>query len=144
MASSSNGGRAGASHTPSFLDCESSSVEGKSHGGLFLPRSIPYIRRGSSGRRGPWKPFSLPPDVELEEAEAETDAQGVEENGRAGLMAGIDGADEEDVIQQREVVASDNSIWRKFPRRYKLMVTTSLAFVICNMDKVSGHLHCIK
>lgn len=28
--------------------------------------------------------------------------------------------------------------WKNVPQRYKLVGTTSLAFVICNMDKVSG------
>lgn len=28
--------------------------------------------------------------------------------------------------------------WKNIPQRYKLVGTTSLAFVICNMDKVSG------
>ncbi|CAM6092364.1 unnamed protein product [Calypogeia fissa] len=149
-----NGGRsssssAGAIRHP-YLGRRSFCLKKKSNGGQFVSMSTPFVRKVSSTavrRRGPWKSFCLPPDVELEEvaeaegqAEVREHAEGVE-NGRAGVVAGTDGgkgAEEEAGIQQDGGVdTSSISIWQKFPSRYKLMVTTSLAFVICNMDKVN-------
>lgn len=33
--------------------------------------------------------------------------------------------------------------WKNLPQRYKLIGTTSLAFVVCNMDKVIFHVCCL-
>ena len=35
-----------------------------------------------------------------------------------------------------EFVSSSDSLWDTVPQRYKLILTTAFAFVICNMDKV--------
>jgi ACS family sodium-dependent inorganic phosphate cotransporter len=43
---------------------------------------------------------------------------------------------EEDVEQQLEGFSVNWPPWKNLPLRYKLIGTTSLAFVICNMDKV--------
>lgn len=48
------------------------------------------------------------------------------------------GSDSEEKVSGEESKATDaSSAWDKIPRRYKLILTTSLAFVICNMDKVN-------
>ncbi|KAK2357978.1 ascorbate transporter, chloroplastic [Trifolium repens] len=44
---------------------------------------------------------------------------------------------EEDVEQQLEGFSVNWPPWKNLPLRYKLIGTTSLAFVICNMDKVN-------
>ncbi|GAU11932.1 hypothetical protein TSUD_195560 [Trifolium subterraneum] len=45
--------------------------------------------------------------------------------------------DHEDVEQQLEGFSVNWPPWKNLPLRYKLIGTTSLAFVICNMDKVN-------
>jgi hypothetical protein len=49
---------------------------------------------------------------------------------------------EEDVEQQLEGFSVNWPPWKNLPLRYKLIGTTSLAFVICNMDKVLLILYC--
>ncbi|KAK7330027.1 hypothetical protein VNO77_24212 [Canavalia gladiata] len=43
----------------------------------------------------------------------------------------------EEVEQQHENMSGNWPPWKNLPRRYKLIGNTSLAFVICNMDKVN-------
>lgn len=42
----------------------------------------------------------------------------------------------EEVEKQHENLSGTWPPWKNLPQRYKLIGTTSLAFVICNMDKV--------
>ncbi|XP_047174369.1 probable anion transporter 6, chloroplastic [Vigna umbellata] len=44
---------------------------------------------------------------------------------------------EEEVEKQHENLSGTWPPWKNLPQRYKLIGTTSLAFVICNMDKVN-------
>lgn len=47
-----------------------------------------------------------------------------------------DNPEGEKIPEESDVVASITS-WGTLPPRFKLIITTALAFVICNMDKVS-------
>ncbi|XP_024374370.1 probable anion transporter 6, chloroplastic [Physcomitrium patens] len=70
--------------------------------------------------------YASPPDVPVREI----DVQDGEENGEKSQVV------PEDIKLTQELQGSSKS-WRSLPPRYKLILTTAFAFVICNMDKVN-------
>ncbi|KAF8033902.1 hypothetical protein BT93_C0240 [Corymbia citriodora subsp. variegata] len=62
----------------------------------------------------------------------------VDELEKAKLVSGLDGASGDERKEGGEVGFDWRwPPWKNLPQRYKLIGTTSLAFVICNMDKVN-------
>lgn len=59
--------------------------------------------------------------------------QNVKENERVSKVIATDLEDEEEDVDK---LSGKWPPWKNLPLRYKLIATTSLAFVICNMDKV--------
>lgn len=93
---------------------------------MFASRNGGLVRR-------PNTPYSLPPNVKLDHKLLK-DGDDKEDNEFAAT-----GGEDNDEQQDFSLAAADApsiAFWDKFPQRYKLIVTTSLAFVVCNMDKV--------
>ncbi|BBN14491.1 hypothetical protein MPTK1_6g12180 [Marchantia polymorpha subsp. ruderalis] len=94
---------------------------------MFASRNGGLVRR-------PNTPYSLPPNVKLDHKLLK-DGDDKEDNEFAAT-----GGEDNDEQQDFSLAAADApsiAFWDKFPQRYKLIVTTSLAFVVCNMDKVN-------
>jgi len=81
--------------------------------------------------------YGSPPDVPVRED------QELQEHGEADAEESDEEKTESVVSETSETVPPDvaNTItsWGTLPPRVKLIVTTAFAFVICNMDKVSGY-----
>ncbi|XP_027329402.1 probable anion transporter 6, chloroplastic isoform X2 [Abrus precatorius] len=63
--------------------------------------------------------------------------QNVKETRRVSKAEALSELEVDDVEQQPENMSGNWPPWKNLPQRYKLIGTTSLAFVICNMDKVN-------
>lgn len=73
--------------------------------------------------------YGLPPKLPVRDVQVE-DGEGKGESSKAGDVELVSFKDDDSSSQ-----ASMN-IWQKLAPRYKLILTTAFAFVICNMDKV--------
>lgn len=78
--------------------------------------------------------YGSPPDIPVREDHVLSDGEAEEEanSEKPDLVS------ETSEATPPDVVASITS-WGTLPPRFKLILTTALAFVICNMDKVSCH-----
>ena len=72
--------------------------------------------------------YGSPPDVPVREVHVQ---DGEDNEEKPGVVVS-------ETTPQDEVLGSITS-WGDLPPRFKLILTTALAFVICNMDKVSRH-----
>ncbi|CAA6670428.1 unnamed protein product [Spirodela intermedia] len=92
-----------------------------------------YQRAGSLGRRGK-QPYLSAPCFRKGRGENEVIDELLREGGDGG------GGEEDELLLVEEKGTLDGKWrfpWEGLPQRYKLIGTTSLAFVICNMDKVN-------
>lgn len=85
--------------------------------------------------------YGSPPDVPVrEEADAQEDGEADDDEEEKPEAVVAETAAE---ASPPDVVASITS-WGTLPPRFKLILTTALAFVICNMDKVSRPAPCLQ
>lgn len=77
--------------------------------------------------------YSSPPDIPVREVHVQ-DGEDGEETPEAASDSSETTSQEVQGIVQGSITS-----WGDLPPRFKLILTTALAFVICNMDKVSRH-----
>ncbi|RDX97649.1 putative anion transporter 6, chloroplastic, partial [Mucuna pruriens] len=112
----------------------------KPHNWCFFSHThTPFIKTTSFQRFD----FHLPPSnlrLRLRLRVASSAQQNAKETHRVSKSKAKALADlkvEEDVEKQHHNLSGNWPPWKNLPQRYKLIGTTSLAFVICNMDKVN-------
>ncbi|PKU85398.1 probable anion transporter 6, chloroplastic isoform X1 [Dendrobium catenatum] len=107
----------------------------------YSPIPTPYLGSVSSGCRYRRLQFSVSAsrDRKVEEKSSDDRRAGTLAGGRRSLGMEVRKQVEKGLASEDGVVDFEWKwpLWKELPMRYKLIGTTSLAFVVCNMDKVN-------